>query len=357
MKKKLILIFSIILILFLIVGSILVFNGKKNDKEKEKEKVKILEKKENVDNVKPVITLKGASEVNVIENGEYVEKGYTATDNIDGDITKNVKIKGKVNINVPGEYILKYIVKDSSKNETIEERKVNVIKVDEKDTDGISVLMYHYFYDDEKGETAKNSNYTAKTSFEEQLKYLKDNNYYFPTMREINMYLDRKIELPKKSVVITMDDGESSNYTIAYPLALKYKIPMTMFVVTSWTNVNDSLQKSMTDSGYMVFQSHSHDMHKGGCPGQNHGALMQCIDYNEGVNDLKKSKELIGNADSFEYTCGDYNDTTIKMLAEAGYSLAFTTTYGRVTRGQVKLALPRIRINGGISLESFIKSL
>ena len=60
MKKKLILIFSIILILFLIVGSILVFYGKKNDKEKEKEKVKILEKKENVDNVKPVITLKGA---------------------------------------------------------------------------------------------------------------------------------------------------------------------------------------------------------------------------------------------------------------------------------------------------------
>lgn len=354
MKKKIIIYLLIIILLVTIVFILLVKEKPKENVNKEKIEVKVKEKK---DNIKPEIVLKGESEVNIVENSEYVEKGYTATDNIDGDITKNVIIKGKINTSVPGEYNLKYIIKDSSNNTAFTTRKVNVIKVEEKDTDGISVLMYHYFYDDEKGETAKNSNYTSKTSFEEQLKYLKDNNYYFPTMKEINMYLDKKIELPKKSVVITMDDGEASNYTIAYPLALKYKIPMTMFIVTSWTNVNDSLQKSMTDSGYITFQSHSHDMHKGGCAGQNHGALMQCIDYNEGVNDLKKSKELIGNADSFAYPCGDHTDTTIKMLKEAGYTLAFTTSYGRVTRNQEKLALPRIRINGGISLESFIKSL
>ena len=344
-----------ILIIILSIG-IIFFMVNKNEK-KEEDKLVIKEEEEKKDSEKPVIKLKGAEEITIVENSEYIEKGFTATDNIDGDITNKVNIKGKVNTAKAGEYIIKYIVKDSSKNETVAERKVNVIKVEDKDTDGISVLMYHYFYDDTKGEVGENSNYTAKTSFEEQLKYLKDNNYYFPTMRELDMYLDRQIELPSKSVIITMDDGEASNYSIAYPLALQYKIPMVMFVVTSWTNVSGDLQQEMINSGYMTMQSHTHDMHRAGCSGQGHGGVMQCIDYNAGVEDLKKSKELIGNSDSLAYPFGDHNDTTIKMLAEAGYSLAFTTTYGRVTRGQHKLALPRVRINGGISLESFKKSL
>lgn len=36
---------------------------------------------------------------------------------------------------------------------------------------------------------------------------------------------------------------------------------------------------------------------------------------------------------------------------------AFTTTYGKVTIGDNKYALPRVRINDGISLRSYINSL
>ena len=34
---------------------------------------------------------------------------------------------------------------------------------------------------------------------------------------------------PDKSAVLTLDDGEVSNYTIAYPLSVQYKIPLVQY--------------------------------------------------------------------------------------------------------------------------------
>ena len=154
-----------------------------------------------------------------------------------------------------------------------------------------------------------------------------------------------------------MDDGHADNYSIAYPLALKYKVPIVMFVVTSWTNVHDTLQQEMIDTGYVNMQSHTHDMHRSGCSGMGHGGIIMCIDYQEGLNDLKKSKEELNNSDSLAYPFGDNNEIAQQMLKEAGFSLGFTTEYGKIRKGMNKLSLPRVRINGNISLDSFASSL
>lgn len=83
-------------------------------------KVKVIDKE------KPIITLKGESEITLEKEKEYKELGYSATDNYDGDITKRVKINGKVDISKIGTYELKYSVKDSSNNEFIITRKINI---------------------------------------------------------------------------------------------------------------------------------------------------------------------------------------------------------------------------------------
>ena len=93
MKKKIIIYLLIIILLVTIVFILLVKEKPKENVKKEKIEVKVKEKK---DNIKPEIVLKGESEVNIVENSEYVEKGYTATDNIDGDITKNVIIRKNI---------------------------------------------------------------------------------------------------------------------------------------------------------------------------------------------------------------------------------------------------------------------
>ena len=360
-KKKRRVLLVIILIIGIGILSYLYFSDYKKNKSKvvtKKSEVKEKTKEEeNKDDILPTIELIGREEITLVKNSIYEEKGARATDNIDGDITDKIEIKGSVDTTNVNEYTIEYIIKDSSNNKASVKRKVNVIDVTEKNTSGIPVLMYHYFYDDTIGETGKDANYLAKSKFEEQVKYLKENDYYFPTMKEISMYLDGKLDLPKKSVVITIDDGEASSYSIAYPLAVKYKVPMVMFVVTSWTNPEDELQKSMIETGYITMQSHTHDMHQGGCAGQKHGALIQCIDHDKGVEDMKKSSEILGNSDSMAYPCGDYNDHAIEILKEASYSLGFTTEYGKVTRSSNRYYLPRVRINSGISLSYFIDSL
>jgi hypothetical protein len=81
------------------------------------------------DRKRPYIKLKGP-EVYYIEQGnKFVEPGYYAKDNVDGDITKKVVISGEVNSNMLGIYILTYYVKDNAGNwARSKNRKVEVIK-------------------------------------------------------------------------------------------------------------------------------------------------------------------------------------------------------------------------------------
>lgn len=78
---------------------------------------------------KPVITLKGDKDITINVNEKYDEPGFIATDNIDGDITSDVKISGDVNTSVPATYIVTYTVQDKAGNKVVETRKVNVINV------------------------------------------------------------------------------------------------------------------------------------------------------------------------------------------------------------------------------------
>ncbi|WP_411893900.1 immunoglobulin-like domain-containing protein [Winogradskyella sp. A2] len=82
----------------------------------------------NPDATPPVITLNGASVIELIEGDTYTELGATATDNIDGDITANIVIGGDVvDTNTVGTYLVTYNVSDASGNAANEvTRTVNV---------------------------------------------------------------------------------------------------------------------------------------------------------------------------------------------------------------------------------------
>lgn len=79
-----------------------------------------------VDLTKPVLTLKGDSVIKLKLNQKYIEPGYSAKDNVDGDLTNKVTISGSVNSYVIGVYILKYTVKDSMDNVSTKTRTVHI---------------------------------------------------------------------------------------------------------------------------------------------------------------------------------------------------------------------------------------
>lgn len=309
-----------------------------------------------VDSEKPNIVLNGESEINIAQNSTYQDLGALASDNYDGDITTKISIENNIDTSKLGTYLVNYTVKDSSENESKVTRTVNVVdknskNISTKKASGLPVLMYHFFYDKESGETGKDANCMEIHDFEDQLKYLTENNYYFPTWDEVKRYVDGASCLPEHSIVITVDDGDQSFFDLAVPVIEKYNVKVTSFIVTSWITDNNYI-KQFSDK--INFQSHSHDMHKSGSNGK--GKFLT-LSHDEALTDITTSQSFIGSSTVFCYPFGHYNDDCIEILKEAGYEMAYTTKYGRVRPGDKPYELSRIRMSKGDSLSSFEKKV
>ena len=238
-------------------------------------------------------------------------------------------------------------VNTNQENETnvLEEKLKNGKYLSEN---GLPVLMYHFFYDKAK-DSGKDGNWIEISNFEEQMKYLSENDFYFPTWEQVENYIDGNQELPEKSIVITVDDGDPSFFELAVPVIQKYKIPVTSFVITYWYG-----DRAKDKQQYVDYESHSYDMHKAGKNGK---GVMLSWDYDKIKDDVLLSSEVLGGANIFCYPFGQYNDLDMKVLKENGYKLAFTTKAGRVKKSSSKYELPRVRISGNTSLSEFIKKI
>jgi len=90
------------------------------------------------DATRPVITLTGASTVDVEMGSVYSDAGATAVDNIDGDITASLVTVNPVDINTVGNYTVTYNVSDTAGNAADQvTRTVNVV---DTTSPGVSIL-------------------------------------------------------------------------------------------------------------------------------------------------------------------------------------------------------------------------
>ncbi len=85
--------------------------------------------KEEKDTTAPVITLIGSSTQYVARDSAYVDPGYTATDDVDGDLTDLVKVTGSVDVSTDGTYLLNYNVIDASGNAAEEVQREVIVMV------------------------------------------------------------------------------------------------------------------------------------------------------------------------------------------------------------------------------------
>ncbi len=71
----------------------------------------------------PVIQLTGNSSVTLSLNASYIEPGYLALDNVDGDISDSVDVSGSVNTSIVGTYTLVYTISDNAENVAIQQNR------------------------------------------------------------------------------------------------------------------------------------------------------------------------------------------------------------------------------------------
>ena len=91
----------------------------------------------------------------------------------------------------------------------------------------IPVLRYHSV---SKGvDYCPQSISVGKELFERQIKYIAKH-YSVITLDKVVDCLQRQVSFPKRALAITFDDGYLDNYTDAYRILAKYRLPATFFV-------------------------------------------------------------------------------------------------------------------------------
>lgn len=211
---------------------------------------------------------------------------------------------------------------------------------------GVPVLMYHSIAVEEG-----NPIRMPVEQFDAEMKYIKDQGYTTLTMKELYSYFENQVAVPEKSIVITLDDGYSDNYTAAFPVLKKYGLKATVFMVTSTIDVNPNCLTS----------AQIKEMDKAGIQIESHTVTHRDLDslsYSEQLAELKDSKaaleQLLGRTvDYVAYPTGKYNDDTVKAVADAGYKMAFTTNGRWSDKSDGILTLDRVYISTFHSMDVF----
>lgn len=306
------------------------------------------------DKMDPELYLEGQDEIEMLLGESFEEPGFRAVDSNGNDITDQVEVDSS-KLTRAGENYITYTVYDGQKGTQLK-RKVNVKPNTEYDAPGLAICMFHYVYDENdppEDLQGRYTNYIKETELEEEFKWLKEEGYYFPTWKEVREYVDGELLLPEKSIVLTFDDGNKTFLEQGIPIAQKYQVPVTSFLITSYSGEKKVKEYS---AEYVNWQSHSHNMHR---PGGNigHGGIFTAISYEEGIADLEESIKICGSGEAFAYPFGDYNDHSRQMIEDAGFYCAVTTQPGKAYPGDDPLLLDRVRMFNDQSLEEFISKV
>ena len=215
-------------------------------------------------------------------------------------------------------------------------------------TNAVAVLNYHFTIDknSDEGRECLQSICMDQTQVEEEIKYLSDNNFYATTMEDFYLFVTGKVQLPEKSVLITIDDGwyVSRMRTILE----KYQMIGTLFLI-GWLASPDDYK-----SDYIEIHSHTWDMHTPGVCNGSHGGGILCLDENKVLEDLKKSRESLNNTEFFCYPFYEYNTRAIDLLKQAGFKMAFAGGGRKAKVGDDLYIIPRFPLSNSTSINTFI---
>ena len=234
-----------------------------------------------------------------------------------------------------------------------------------KNRKDLPVLMYHRVIDSEE-EKGTYDTYVTKENFEEQMKYLKENNYASLTFKNIqNGEYKKRFYKDKKYVIITFDDGYKDNLKNALPILKKYNMKMVLFLITGekynkWDADVDDREKEkrfdlMTDeevrelisSGLVEIGGHT-TVHLD----------MPNTDLKIIENDLKQSNEGLEKITgykpiSFAYPWGNSTKNVREVVRNSGYSFAVSTEEGSPCFSDDLFEIVRVGVYSKDNLEKF----
>lgn len=156
--------------------------------------------------------------------------------------------------------------------------------------------------------------------------------------------VDRGKTLPRRSVVITFDDGYAETYSVAWPLLKRHGFPATVFIATEEVGWNGFLTwdqvAEIAGNGITIG---SHTKHHTYLPLASQDRLRE-----ELVDSKQTIESRLGRPIHFlSYPVGGFTLQVQVLVKEAGYRAACTTNRASPLGGIDRYALRRIKMTEG----------
>jgi len=240
----------------------------------------------------------------------------------------------------------------------------------------VPIIMYHQVKTFNAGKDV-----ILPWEFENDLKYLSENNYITITMSDLIDYVYNGKSLPEKPVILTFDDGYLNNYVYVYPLLKEYNMKIVFSIIgkniDDFTNIpDDNIDYShvtwdqlceMLDSGCVEVQNHTYNLHNYskytvGCAQKYGETFMEYeMRLNEDIGRLQEEIiEMTGRTpNTFAYPFGKYCDEMDEILKKLGFKASLTCDYGvnviNMDDPDSLFSLKRICRSHGQGIEKLIK--
>ena len=221
----------------------------------------------------------------------------------------------------------------------------------------VPVLCYHNLAPQSKGRMI-----LAAKVFEDQMRYLKNQGYRVINLKQFVEFVSLKRQLPRRSVLLTFDDGYRSFLQYAAPVLKELGFTATLFVYTDYVGAGGNAftwadLKKLQQEGFDI-EAHS----------KSHGDMVRA--GNEPANEYEKRLEAelmqpralfqknLGFApDILAYPYGRQDDAVVRRAKERGYTAAFTVRRQGSPSFVDPLRIHRSQIYPEMSMEDFVKNL
>lgn len=185
----------------------------------------------------------------------------------------------------------------------------------------VPILCYHQIRDWRAKDSKAAKDYIVPVAtFQEQMKMLADSGYHTIQPDELYAYLNEGAALPEKPIMLTFDDTDLDQFTVAEPIMKKYGFKGVFFIMTVSIGrpnyMNREQIKSLSDQGHTI-GSHTWD--------HQNFKKYQGKDWETQIDKPTKTLQSItGKAvHHFAYPFGLWNAEGIPELKKRGFKSAF----------------------------------
>jgi peptidoglycan/xylan/chitin deacetylase (PgdA/CDA1 family) len=203
----------------------------------------------------------------------------------------------------------------------------------------VPVVCYHQIRDWKSTDSKNAKDYIVQiAAFKEHIKMLADSGYHTILPDQLYAYLTTGAPLPKKPIMLTFDDTDLDQFTIANPTLKKYGFKAVYFVMTVSIGrphyMTADMVKKLSDEGNII-GSHTWDHHR--VDKYSHNSELKIIGKNgkittRPVDDwvtqidkpTKKLEEITGKKiDYFAYPFGIWKKPVLPEIQKKGFKIAF----------------------------------